>query len=64
MRDIYAVIASRAGDVSRRSLGGGGSPGEGGAALATFEDGYDANCIVDAVLESHQRGGVWTKVTR
>ena len=58
MRDVYAVIASRAGDVSRRSLG------EGGAALATFEDGYDANCIVDAVLESHRRGGVWTKVTR
>jgi hypothetical protein len=48
----------------RRSLGEGGSLGGGGAALATFEDGYDANCIVDAVLESHRRGGIWTKVTR
>ncbi|HYM22934.1 MAG TPA: Gfo/Idh/MocA family oxidoreductase [Vicinamibacterales bacterium] len=31
-------------------------------AFATFEDGYHAACIVDAVLESHRRGGVWTKV--
>ena len=49
MRDVYAVIA--------------GSNVK-GPALATFEDGYDANCIVDAVLESHGRGGVWTKVAR
>jgi predicted dehydrogenase len=31
-------------------------------AFATFEDGYRAASIVDAILESHRRGGVWTKV--
>src|SRR5207247_756356 len=31
-------------------------------AFATFEDGYRAAAIVDAMLESHRRGGVWTKV--
>jgi len=31
-------------------------------AFATFEDGYRAACIVDAVLESHKRGAVWTRV--
>jgi hypothetical protein len=31
-------------------------------AFATFEDGYRAACIVDAVLESHRGGGVWTMV--
>ena len=31
-------------------------------AFATFEDGYRAACIVDAVLESHRGGGVWTTV--
>jgi hypothetical protein len=30
--------------------------------VATFEDGYRANRIVEAVLESARRGGVWTKV--
>jgi predicted dehydrogenase len=47
MRDIYSVIR-----------------GERAAApaLATFEDGYHSACIVDAVLASHTRGGVWTKV--
>jgi len=34
----------------------------GRAALATFEDGYRVARLVDAVLESHARGGVWTKV--
>ena len=28
----------------------------------TFEDGYRAACLVDAVLYSHRRGGVWTTV--
>jgi predicted dehydrogenase len=31
-------------------------------AFATFEDGYHAACVVDAILRSHARGGVWTKV--
>jgi len=28
----------------------------------TFEDGHRAACLVDAILESHRRGGVWTSV--
>ena len=51
MRDIYGFIA--AGQRARRPRP---------PAFATFEDGYHAACLVDAVLESHRRGGVWTKV--
>ena len=49
MRDIYGCIAS--GQASE------GLP----ATVATFEDGYRANCIVEAILES-ARSGVWTTV--
>jgi predicted dehydrogenase len=31
-------------------------------AFATFDDGYRAACVVDAILDSHRHGGVWTKV--
>jgi hypothetical protein len=31
-------------------------------AFATFEDGYRANCIVEAILDSTKQGSVWTKV--
>jgi hypothetical protein len=49
LRDIYSVIANR--------------PADGpSSAFATFEDGYRIACLVDAVLASHQRGGVWTDV--
>jgi predicted dehydrogenase len=51
MRDIYTFIAEG------RSMSDARPP-----AFATFEDGYHAACIVDAVLESHRRGGVWTAV--
>ena len=50
MRDIYGFIA--AGKPAR-------DPHP--PAFATFEDGYRANCIVEAILAS-ARGGVWTKV--
>jgi predicted dehydrogenase len=30
--------------------------------IATFEDGYRSNCIVDGILESAKAGGVWTEV--
>ncbi|MGH9146798.1 MAG: Gfo/Idh/MocA family protein [Vicinamibacterales bacterium] len=30
--------------------------------FATFEDGYRAACVVDAILESQAAGGVWTRV--
>ena len=50
MRDVYATIA--AGPPYQRLT----------PVVATFEDGYRANRIVEAVLESARRGGVWTKV--
>lgn len=52
MRDIYGFIAA------------GKRPNEAPPpAFATFEDGYRANCVVEAILESAKRGGVWTAVT-
>jgi predicted dehydrogenase len=50
MRDIYACIAR-------------GKPYDDlPPAVATFEDGYRANCIVEAILESARTGGAWTAV--
>ncbi len=51
MRDIYTFIAAG------RQMSDPRPP-----AFATFEDGYHAACVVDAILESHRRGAVWTKV--
>ncbi len=51
MRDIYGFIAE------------GKSPRDPHPpAFATFEDGYRANCIVEAILKSARGGSVWTKV--
>ena len=51
MRDIYGFIASgRRADEAKPP------------AFATFEDGYRAACVVDAILKSHADGGVWTRV--
>jgi predicted dehydrogenase len=51
MRDIYGFIAA------------GKSPTDPPPpAFATFEDGYHSACVVDAILESHRGGAVWTKV--
>jgi predicted dehydrogenase len=51
MRDIYGFIAA------------GKKPGDPHPpAFATFEDGYRANVIVEAILESAGKGSVWTKV--
>jgi predicted dehydrogenase len=50
MRDIYGSIA--AGQPYRVLP----------PAVATFHDGYRANCIVEAILESARKGGVWTAV--
>ena len=51
MRDIYGFIASgRRVDEARPP------------AFATFDDGYRAACVVDAILKSHTDGGVWTGV--
>jgi predicted dehydrogenase len=51
MRDIYGTIA--AGKKPTDPLP---------PCFATFEDGYRANAIVDAILDSAKAGGVWTKV--
>ncbi len=47
-----------------RSVLDGVPPGDGpcASAMSTFEDGYRAACVVDAVLDSHRQGGVWTGV--
>jgi predicted dehydrogenase len=51
MRDIYGFIAD------------GKKPGDAHPpAFATFEDGYRANVIVEAILDSAKKGSVWTKV--
>jgi predicted dehydrogenase len=52
MRDIYGTIAAGR---PFRALP---------PAVATFEDGYRANAIVDAILESAGKGGAWTEVAR
>jgi predicted dehydrogenase len=54
IRDIYGVIS----DVSDGRRPSGTTP----PALATFEDGFQAACVVEAVLDSDRRGGIWTKV--
>jgi predicted dehydrogenase len=51
MRDIYGFIAAG------RKASEPHPP-----AFATFEDGYRANCIVEAILKSAREGSVWTKV--
>ena len=50
MRDIYGAIAA---GPPYRALP---------PAVASFEDGYRANAIVEAILESATKGGVWTEV--
>lgn len=51
IRDIYRFIADGRDPASSLP-----------AAMATFADGHRAACVVDAVLESHDAGGVWTTV--
>jgi predicted dehydrogenase len=50
IRDIYAVIAHPIAGPDARTT------------MATFDAGYAAACLVDAVLRSHRAGGVWTRV--
>ena len=51
MRDIYGFIAEGKKPDSPRP-----------PAFASFEDGYRANCIVEAIIKSAKAGSVWTKV--
>jgi predicted dehydrogenase len=50
MRDIYGFIAAGRTDATYPPT------------VATFEDGYRCNCIVEAILESAKQGGAWTRV--
>jgi predicted dehydrogenase len=50
LRDVYAAVVSGGADALRTP------------AFATFEDGYRVACLIDAVLDSHRNGGVWTAV--
>ncbi len=43
-------------------IGEGGAPEAKPAMLPTFEDGYRSTCVVEAMLRSHARGGVWERV--
>jgi predicted dehydrogenase len=51
LRDVYGFIAAGKRPSDPRP-----------PAYANFEDGYRAAVIVDAILESHRQGGVWTRV--
>ncbi|HEX5107855.1 MAG TPA: Gfo/Idh/MocA family oxidoreductase [Vicinamibacterales bacterium] len=51
LHDVYTYIAE----------GGRAATGQ-QPAFPTFEDGYRGACIVDAILQSHRGGGVWTPV--
>jgi predicted dehydrogenase len=51
LRDIYTFIAEGHHPADPKP-----------PAFATFDDGYRAACVVDAILDSHRHGGVWTKV--
>ena len=51
MQDIYTFIA-----------GGADAADPKPPSFATFEDGYNAACVVDSILASHAAGGVWTPV--
>jgi predicted dehydrogenase len=52
MRDIYGCIA--------RGTPYGALP----PAVASFEDGYRANAVVEAILDSAAKGGIWTEVSQ
>jgi predicted dehydrogenase len=54
--DVYAQITSRS-ERTGPTVGPDERP-----SFPTFEDGYRAACLVDAVLDSHRRGSVWTTV--
>jgi predicted dehydrogenase len=51
LRDIYGFIAAGRHPADAKP-----------PAFATFEDGYHSACVVDAILESHRRGAMWTPV--
>lgn len=51
LRDVYEAIRNGAAPDGPRP-----------PAFATFEDGFRAAAIVDAILESHEAGGRWTNV--
>ena len=53
LRDIYSAVRQRMIGTQPSTLP---------PTVATFEDGYRVAQLVDAVLASHRRGGVWVDV--
>lgn len=43
-------------------ISSGGAPAQKPDAVASFADGYRSNCLVEAMLKSHELGGVWQPV--
>jgi len=69
LRDVYsriAAVTTAAASASYPSKSASGTTTAASAttsaAFATFEDGYRSALVVDAVLESHRRGGSWTRI--
>ena len=54
MKDVYSFIAGVA--------AGADAAGPKPPSFATFEDGYNAACVVDAILASHAAGGAWITI--
>jgi predicted dehydrogenase len=50
LHDVYSAIAE------------GGPRADRPPVFPTFDDGYRCALVVDSILESHRRGGVWTRV--
>jgi predicted dehydrogenase len=50
LHDVYSYIADGGAQSGRQPL------------FPTFDDGYRCALVVDSILESHRRGGVWTRV--
>lgn len=54
LRNVYTFIAE----------GSSMSADEDKIQFPTFEDGFESNCIVEAITKSAQAGGTWTKIER
>jgi hypothetical protein len=56
--DAFANIIADAYDWIARGASAEAKP----AALATFDDGYRSNCLIDAMVRSNAAGGAWQTV--
>ena len=63
VRKCFGRVSGQGRDGCDGGWNGGGTADAHPPAFATFEDGYRANCIVESILASSKRGGVWTDVS-